>query len=155
MTRGVLLRDRRQYYLAFQGSDTAPNVVGDPSPNLTSAERWTPVSGMIYAFDRATGALNWNSKALSQVLLLDHFEESPVLLLSATVQRQGPAGPGCAQVTQATSTRSIDKRTGKVLYRKELPNANNPFIDMEIDVRTGTIDLIGAVLILRHYLKAR
>ena len=52
---------------------------------------------MIYAFDRATGAFNWNSKALSQVLLLDHFEESPVLLLSATVQRQGPGGPAGAR----------------------------------------------------------
>ena len=155
VTRGVLLRDRTQYYLVFEGSDTAPNVVGDPSPNLNPAERWTPVSGMIYAFDRATGALNWNSKALSQVLLLDHFEESPVLLLSATVQRQGPGGPGGAQVTQATSTRSIDKRTGKVIYRKELANANNPFIGLEIDVRTGTIDLIGAALKLRHYLNGR
>ena len=37
VTRGMLLRDRTQYYLAFQGSDTAPNVVGDPSPNLP---RW-------------------------------------------------------------------------------------------------------------------
>ena len=97
VTRGVLLRDRTQYYLAFQGSDTAPNVVGDPNPNLIPLEKWTPVSGMIYAFDRATGAFNWNSKALSQVLLLDHFEESPVLLLSATVQRQGPGGPGGAR----------------------------------------------------------
>ena len=58
-------------------------------------------------------------------------------------------------MTQATSTRSIDKRTGKVLYRKELANANNPFIGLEIDVRTGTIDLIGGTLKLRHYLDAR
>jgi len=154
-TRGMLLRDRTQYYLAFQGSDTAPNVVGDPVPNLNPVERWTPVSGMIYAFDRATGALNWDSKALSQVLLLDHFEESPVLLLSAAIQRQGPGGPGGAQVTGAITTRSIDKRTGKVLYRKELANANNPFGALEIDVRTGTIDLIGGAMKLRHYLDAR
>ena len=54
---------------------------------------------------------------------------------------------------QVTSTRSIDKRTGKVLYRKELTNTNNPFYGLEIDVRTGTIDLINSTMKLRHYLE--
>ena len=79
-------------------ADVATNVVGDPSPNISGSVKWTEVSGMIYAFDRTTGALNWNSKALSQSLLLDHFEESPVLLLtpcnSARSRRPRPA-PRC------------------------------------------------------------
>ena len=153
VTRGMLLRDRTQYYLAFQSSDTAPGVVGDPGPNINGPIKWTEVSGMIYAFDRATGARNWYTRALSQTLLLDHFEESPVLLLTAMQQRQTAGAPGGATV-QVVSTRSIDKQTGSIRYRKELPNPSNPFYAVEIDVRTGTIDLIGAAMKLRHYLDA-
>ena len=154
VTRGILLRDRTQYYLAFQSSDAAATVVGDPSPYISGPFKWTEVSGMIYAFDRTTGARNWYTRALSQTLLLDHFEESPVLLLTAVQQRQMAGAPGGATV-QVVSTRSIDKQTGSIRYRRELPNPNNPFYAVEIDVRSGTIDLIGNTMKLRHYLDAK
>ena len=56
-----------------------------------------------------------------------------------------PGGRARAAATmQVASMRSIDKRTGKVLYRKEQVNSTNMFTGLEIDVRTGTIDLISA-----------
>ena len=89
------------------------------------------------------------------MLLLDRFEESPVLLLSALQQRPIPGVP-LGNVVQMTSTCSIDKRTGKVLYRQELPDNNNPdqFYLLDVDVRTGTVDLINSSMKLHHTIEA-
>jgi hypothetical protein len=113
----------------------------------------TAVNGMIYAFDRTTGELHWHSRALGQCLVLDYFEESPVLLMTAVQQRQPPGAPG-GNPSMAYCTRSIDKRTGKVLYRKEIINNPDPYYGLEMNVRTGAIDLISNATRLRHYIDA-
>jgi hypothetical protein len=90
---------------------------------------------------------------LAQTLVLDHFEESPVLLMTAVQQRQSLAIPGGNPI-QAFCTRSIDKRTGKVVYRKEIINNPDPYYGLEMNVRTGAIDLISTSTRLRHYIEA-
>jgi outer membrane protein assembly factor BamB len=150
LVRGMLLRDRTQFYLAFQGP---PEGSGDPYAALGAPVKTTEVNGMIYAFDRATGEQHWVSRALAQMLVLDHFNESPVLLMTAVQQRQAPGAPG-GNPLQVSCTRSIDKKTGKVLYRKEIINNPDPYFGLEINVRTGTIDLISANTRLRHYIEA-
>ncbi len=161
LVRGMLLRDRTQYYVALQ---TLPGpkaiAVGDPSPNFIGSIRFTEVNGVIRAFDRETGGLNWvtNAPIEEQILLLDSFEESPVLLMTAIQIRQPPAGPGVpgGNQVQVSCTRSIDKRTGKVLYRKELNDANNApdqFYLLQVDARTGTVDLVNANMRLRHVIE--
>jgi hypothetical protein len=152
LVRGMLLRDRTQFYLALQGPPEG-NVAGDPYASLNAPVKTTEVNGMIYAFDRATGDLHWHSRALAQMLVLDHFEESPVLLMTAVQQRQLPGVPG-GNPSQASCTRSIDKRTGKVLYRKEIINNPDPYYGLEMNVRTGAIDLISTTTRLRHYIEA-
>jgi outer membrane protein assembly factor BamB len=151
LVRGMLLRDRTQFYLALQGPPEG-TVAGDPYPPLNPPVKTTEVNGMIYAFDRFTGELHWHSRALSQMLVLDHFEESPVLLMTAVQQRPTPGAPGGNPI-QASCTRSIDKRTGKVLYRKEIINNPDPYYGLEMNVRTGAIDLISANTRLRHYIE--
>jgi hypothetical protein len=156
--RGILLRDRTQYYVALQTQPGAKAVVvGDPSPNFSIPVKTVIVNGMIYAFDRTTGELNWATiePIEAQSLLLDYFEESPVLLMTALQARQQPGAPSGNQV-QFVAIRSIDKQTGKAVYRKEFMNNNNPdpFYSIEMNVRTGTIDLVNSTSQLRHTLEA-
>ncbi len=152
LVRGMLLRDRTQFYLALQGPPEG-NIAGDPYPAFTMPVKTTVVNGMIYAFDRFTGDLHWHSRAIAQCLVLDYFEQSPVLLMTAVQQCQMPGAPGGNPI-QAFCTRSIDKRTGKVLYRKEIINNPYPYYGLEMNVRTGAIDLISTATRLRHYIDA-
>ena len=161
LVRGMLLRDRTQYYVALQTQPGPKAVaVGDPTPNFIGSIRSTEVNGVIYAFDRATGGLSWatNAPVEEQMLLLDSFEESPVLLMTALQVRQPPAFPGVpgGNQVQVSCTRSIDKRTGKVLYRKEQNDANNApdqFYLLEVNARTGTVDLVNSNMRLRHVIE--
>ncbi len=153
----TLLRDRTQYYVVLQvPPDPKAAAVGLVGPNFVGPIKTLQVNGMIYAFDRADGRLNWATDAPieQQQLLLDSFEESPVLLMTVNQQRQLPGLPG-GNVTGVTVTRSIDKRTGKVVYRKEINNDNNPeqFYLLEVNARTGTVDLVSASTRLRHMIE--
>ena len=152
LVRGMLLRNRTQFYLALQGPPEG-NVMGDPYPTFSTPVKTTEVNGMIYAFDRFTGELHWQSRALAQCLVLDYFEESPVLLMTAVQQRQAAGAPGGNPI-QAFCTRSIDKKTGKVLFQNEIKNNPEPFYSLEMNNRTGAIDLISASMRLRHYIEA-
>ena len=131
LVRGMLLRDRTQYYVALQ---TLPGpkavAVGDPAPNFIGTIKFTEVNGMIYAFDRATGSRNWATNGPIE----DRVSPAGLVRGVAGAADDGPAGaasrracraaPGGNQI-QVACTRSIDKRTGKVLYRKEQADDNN------------------------------
>jgi hypothetical protein len=154
LVRGMLLRDRTHYYVALQVPPGGGAVVqGDPGVNFTGPVRSTEVNGVIYAFDRSTHAVAWKSVPVeAQQLLLDHFEESPVLLMTAQQQRQLPgAAPG--QITPVAVTCSIDKKTGLMRFRKEVTANIDPYFALEINVRTGTVDLVNNTTRLRHYIE--
>jgi outer membrane protein assembly factor BamB len=146
---GTLLRDRTQYYLAFQGPNDmgAAMMFGDPGPIVMGMSA-TPVNGMLYAFDRASGELCWHSKLLNQAILLERFDDLPVLLCTAMTYRTLPGGNGFP----VTLVRSLDKHTGKIRYNREIPNFNQNefFHSIQVDARAGTIDLIGNTLKVRH-----
>jgi outer membrane protein assembly factor BamB len=144
--RGTLLRDRTQVYLAFQGpNDGALNTVDGPNPNVVGLPT-VPVNGMLYAFDRQTGELRWHSRVPPQTIVLECFDDLPVLLFTAQVIRSFPPGLNMAVMT----LRSIDKHTGKVRFNREYTNVVDSFHTLRVDVRTGTIDLIGSSIKLRH-----
>jgi hypothetical protein len=154
LMRGMVLRDRSHYYVALQ-TQLGPGAVaiGDPNLAFSVPVKATEVNGMIYAFDRSTGEMRWTSRAESQMLLLDHFEESPILLLTAVQQRPMPGAPAGNQIS-VSCTRSIEKRTGKVLYREEVVNNPDPFYAYEFDARTGAVDLISTAMRLRHIVES-
>jgi outer membrane protein assembly factor BamB/tetratricopeptide (TPR) repeat protein len=144
--KGTLLRDRTQIYLAFQGpNDGAANTVGDFNPNVVNLPV-VPVNGMLYAFDRATGELRWHSRVAAQMIVLERFEDLPVLLFTAQVMRTLPPGLNLPVMT----LRSIDKHTGKVRFNREYTNVMDGFHTLRVDARTGAIDLIGSSIRLRH-----
>jgi outer membrane protein assembly factor BamB len=144
--KGTLLRDRTQVYLAFQGpNDGAADMLDGPYPNVQGLPT-VPVNGMLYAFDRQTGELRWHSRVPAQTIVLERFDDLPVLLFTAQVMRPMPQQGGMP----ALVLRSIDKHTGKVRYNREYANIADSFHTLRVDAHTGTIDLIGGNIKLRH-----
>ena len=114
--------------------------------------RSAPVNGVVYAFDKASGRMDWYVHVSTQMILLEQFQQLPMLLFSSNYK--APAGaPG--NIANVTATLSIDKRTGKRIWDRhgestQPPTAKGPFYALQIDAKSGTIDLIAASYRLRH-----
>jgi outer membrane protein assembly factor BamB len=149
-----LLEDSERYYIACQRTmDAGANPWGGPYPNVMNGMRCVHVNGKIYAFYRDTGKLHWKAEALGQMLVLDQFQDVPVLLFTATQRRPMNVGGNVRNgIQQVAVTRSIEKRTGKLLWDKEYPNQSLQFSALQTNLQAGTIDLLGYNLTLRHYL---
>lgn len=143
-----LLRDSDLVYVAINGQiNQQQNPWGGPWPNVMNGIRGLPVNGKFYAFNAANGKLQWKTDVSNQVVLLEQFKEMPIILFSARSQRLVNGS-----VMQATATRSIAKRTGKLLYEKEFHNSGTQFHTLNSDFRNGTIDLISYNMKIQHYL---
>lgn len=150
---GHLLIDGERFFIALHGPmDPEWKIVDEPNGNFRSGLSAVPVCGMLYAFGRDRGELRWFTWLPPQMLLLDSFEQLPIVLCSGVTARVNPTDPG--NTVAGASTRSIDKRTGKVLYNREAV-AGDPFHTLHIDRRDGTIDLVSVNQIVRHTPRAR
>jgi outer membrane protein assembly factor BamB len=144
---GFLLDDAGQYFVVLNKA----NDGGAPSSNFVNM-RSSPVNGLVYAFDKPTGRMDWYVQVTTQMILLEQFQQLPVLLFSANYK--APAG-GPGRVANLTATMSIDKRTGKRLWvssgeSTQPPYARGAFYALRIDNKSGTIDLVAASYRLRH-----
>jgi outer membrane protein assembly factor BamB/tetratricopeptide (TPR) repeat protein len=140
-----LFQDRMHYYLMLnretRGRD---DVTGPALPNAVGGLRCLPANGFLYAFQRDSGALHWASEVKTQHLILERFEESPLILFSAVVQRAKTPGP-------VFTVASIDKHTGKALWpAKDYAPITSPVHMVQINPATGTIDLITRQWKMRH-----
>lgn len=145
-----LLHDRLNFYLAINGpNDANVNLRGGPWSNLVpgSGIRALPVNGEVYAFERDSGALRWRASVPQQMLVLEHFADLPIMLFTA--QRWGGAGGNRFPVT---AVKSIDKRTGKLLYDPPEMVNGTQFYALNLDLRAGRIDLLGYNIRVTHYL---
>jgi outer membrane protein assembly factor BamB len=142
----TLLRDRVQWYLAINGPRDA-NVgpwVGPFSNFLPSTGyRSVPVNGKVYAFDRATGAVKWETIELPlQMLVPEQFRDLPFLLLTSRYTKVAGAGPN-RWATPSAALTVVDKRSGKLLKdEKDLSNAQQ-FHTLRIDLREGKVELVS------------
>jgi hypothetical protein len=130
-----LLQDRFQFYLAINNTaDNPANRWGGPWPNVTpySGLRSVLVNGLVYAFLQSNGKMMWYYEVSGQALVLDQFEELPVLLFTS---RSMDPNRGY----QYTAARSLDKRTGKLLYDSSNNNGQQ-FHALTVDPRLGKID---------------
>jgi outer membrane protein assembly factor BamB len=138
-----LLADRDSVYLACVGP-TSPDIApfGGVRPNLMPGTglRAVPVNGEVYAFARSTGKPRWWAEMPNQMLVLDHFEDLPVLLFTAAYQKWVVDGKS-RQVQQVAAAQAIDKRTGKPLYRNESLPHGNQFHTLKVDAAKGRVDL--------------
>jgi outer membrane protein assembly factor BamB/tetratricopeptide (TPR) repeat protein len=149
-----LLLDNQQFYLVIQRTpDAQANPWGNNVwQNVGNGLRWIMVNGKVYAFDRQTGKTNWWALVPNQMLIMDQFQDMPMLLFTA--QYNKAANPGQArQVPQHfAGVKSIDKRTGKLLWDKEYPQHSQQFYALQANLQAGTIDFACFNMRIQHYL---
>jgi outer membrane protein assembly factor BamB len=168
--RPLLLKDAKHFYVALNKPTNQQVVAGGiVSNNFSNGLRCAPVNGWVVAFHRddgeqgekdrvyrwKKGEIHWHSYApiANQMIVLEQFENLPVLLFSARyneIVRGGLGGQRWVSVTQ-----SIDKRTGKMIYDPIQPRLNNgvspQFYAFQLDLKEGTINFIGYNGSLQHY----
>jgi hypothetical protein len=149
-----LLQDSLHFYVAVHGpSDPNQNPFGGPWSNLIpgSGIRTFPVNGMFYAIKRDTGEINWHNPVEQQMVILEHFQDMPMVLFTSRYQKWGGGGVNRFPV-QACAVKSIDKVTGKLLFdQREIPNGTQ-FHALNLDLRGGRIDFVGFNMKIIHYL---
>jgi hypothetical protein len=142
-----LLADGQRFYVACRRpTDPKARLSGDPYGGALGMNS-VAVNGWVYAFDRANGEVLWWNEVKNQQLLLEQFEELPIVLFVAGLNRESSPG----NVAQSMSVYSIDKGTGKRLMIKEFGGVNTMFHALQVDPRAHTIDLVSSVLRVRHY----
>jgi outer membrane protein assembly factor BamB len=147
---GLLLQDSKQYYVILnRPSEKKPDVDG-PYSNVV-VMRTAHVNGAVHAFHRQTGELNWYKRVANQIVLLERFEDLPMVVFTGRFNRL--VNPG-GYATQVAATASIDKRTGKWLLPEagfQPAHSQGQYFAVAIDRRAGTFDLIAPSMKLRHY----
>ena len=147
-----LLQDRELYYLVFNNL-SQPAAPGNfqQMMGMNAPHNLRPLSanGNVYAFERSTGKLRWRNELVNQSIVLDHFNDLPVLICTPRFQdammnrlNNGPA----------PSTKSFDKRTGKLVYDGR-DNGQMQFYSVNVDLRAKTVDLLGGGIKLHYYLE--
>lgn len=151
-----LLHDGRDFFVACNGP-ADPNLMafGGLQTNLMAGAglRALPVNGAVYCFDGATSKMRWYAIVPNQMIVLEQFQDMPMVLFTSRYQKWQINGPA-RNVVQVVSVKSIDKRTGKLLYDNDnVPNGMN-FHALNIDMRAGRIDFIGYQMKITHWLNA-
>ncbi len=149
-----LLADADYFYVAcVKPTDGNITAFGGVRSNLMpgTGMRALPVNGEVYAFAKGGTKYKWYASMPDQMLVLDRFEELPVLLFTSTYQ-QWVINGAARHVKQETKAASIEKRTGKRLYdNPNLPNGMQ-FHTLHVDARAGTVDFTGYQLKITHHL---
>jgi outer membrane protein assembly factor BamB len=157
VNEGWLLEDGNQIYVALnRKGDDGGGLPPGYSTNF-SGMRTMRVNGTVYAFHRDTGKRNWYYHAVNQRLLVEQFQELPMLVFSAHFSRPANAA---GNMIRGVETLSIDKRSGKRLYSKKEEGGYSlymagPFHTLRVDPALGIVDLTAPKHTLRHYVGSR
>jgi len=140
-----LVSDPDYIFLAVNGP-ADPNVPpwgGGLQTNVLpqSGLRTVPVNGMVYAFSRKTGEINWYNPVENQHLVLSQFNEVPMLLFTARYQYLSPPPMRVAQWRY--TARAIAKHNGKLWYFNDTLPPGMFFQALTMDHRSGKVEFIG------------
>jgi outer membrane protein assembly factor BamB/tetratricopeptide (TPR) repeat protein len=148
-----LLADGQNIYLALHASNPAnpPQIWPNLQPN--TGLHGITVNGMVYAFNRRTGKINWFNQVENQQLVLEQWKEMPVLLFTArfNVVNNGMAMRGFVNGNQmgTIGVEAYDKTTGKLVYRQpttdkpQLNSQSGPIYAVNNDAQAGKIEMIS------------
>ncbi len=103
--------------------------------------RLLPANGDVYAFDRQTGKLAWRNNLVNQLMILDRFEELPMVIFTSRFNRLVNIA-NARSVVATVGLKGYDKRTGKLIVDKDLGQQSQPFHGFVVDVRQGRLDLM-------------
>jgi tetratricopeptide (TPR) repeat protein len=157
-----LLSDRQYYYFASQTTTQNGQLQLASAIRSDRGMREVPVNGYLHAFSRRDGSY-WNSHIDEPLhLLLEQFQDLPLVLLTARPFDQNAAlglppgvrirGGGMTGNPREIRVLSIHKGTGKVVCNEKLP-ANNTtnFFAVRIDPRANTVELLSEQWRIIHY----
>lgn len=115
-----------------------------------------PVHGMVYAISKETGQIRWQRQIKNQQLIIDRFDDLPMLLMYSqtqeeTQQPQGNRRNMVVGVTYMTRVQALDKRDGRFVEKYDGSPAEEPYAsnmisslyDIKIDANAGRVELIG------------
>jgi outer membrane protein assembly factor BamB len=164
----LLLADAERFYVCLNQPVEATRVAaGRLHNNFNNAVRCDTVNGWVVALHRKAGGrqagdrtitwkagdLAWHSHTpvTNQLVVLEQFDELPVLLFTARYPEMINGGAGGSR--WQSMTQSIHKRTGKWVYHPgaEASNGSPQYFAYDVDSRAGTISLIGLTGIVQHY----
>jgi len=129
-----LLADGERYYLLLNNNRQSANRA-NYYYGYTPI-RWVQVNGSVYCFEKATAKRTWvlDRQFDGLSLVLDRFDELPVLIAASYVQEDNNG-------LQAYKVAVVDKKLGKLRFVRSL-DANGPFQAMVSDPKTGATELI-------------
>lgn len=164
----LLLADRDRFYVVLNQPIDANKVAkGALYNNFNNGVRCLPVNGWIAAFQRRpgktaagadykAGAMAWHSSKRidNQLMIVEQFDLLPVLLFS--VRYNELIGGGAQGNRWISASASLHKAHGKLVYdsgERQPPNLNNAQFDaFNLDLKAGTINMIGYSGTLQHYI---
>ncbi|MCI0462193.1 MAG: hypothetical protein L0Z62_35015 [Gemmataceae bacterium] len=158
LQKPLLLEDSERFYVALNTPVNNNKVAGGIlANNFANGLRCGVVNGWFCCFEKKTGEFLWHleSRTDNQMIILEQFRSLPVLLFSVRYTEMGNRGPGVGGPARNISyTGSADKETGKVIWWPETPRPNNgnaQFYAFTIDMKAGTINMIGYNGTVQHY----
>jgi len=141
-----LFSDTSMHYLALNRPTTLQkDLVGAVRPGVGANTRTAAVNGKVYAFDRTSGKVRWYANVANQVLVLDQFNKMGILLFAARSNR-----PVNQMDHFVVTVKSIDKRSGRLLFEKEYPFQGKLFNVITNNSRGGSVELVRQDLQIVH-----
>jgi outer membrane protein assembly factor BamB len=166
----LLLADRDHFYVALNRPADAQRVAGIVNSNFSNGLDCAPVNGWFLAFHRKGGqraeggeVLKWKAGELhwhscdplhNQMVVLEQFDSLPVVIFTSRFMEQIKVNGGFAGQRWVSATQSVDRRTGKMVYDPLTPrgsNGNPHFYAFNVDLKDGTINMIGFTGTVQHY----
>jgi outer membrane protein assembly factor BamB/tetratricopeptide (TPR) repeat protein len=145
----ALISDPDYFFVAVNGPPD-PNLVpwaGGVQSNLmpNAGLRSVPVNGMVYCFERKTGKINWYNPVQNQHMVLSMFDELPAVIFTSRYQLWIGNPPARSSVNKSQA-RVMAKHNGKLWYDEENVPFNMYFHALNMDHRTGKMELVGGNL---------
>src|SRR5262249_42151630 len=97
--------------------------------------------GQLYCYEIASGELNWYNDASNQMIVLDNFEELPMVQLTSRYQKR----VNQFNSQQVIAIRTYNKQTGKLLFEREDSGSvyQQQFHALKVDSRNRKAELIN------------
>jgi hypothetical protein len=137
-----LVADAGNIYLVSQKNEDNPNGAMGLQPNFMGqvGVRYLRANGEVYAFRRETGKLAWRNHVSNQLMIMEQFQNLPMIIFSSRFNRL-EMGPNNRTVITQVAIKAYDKRTGKLIFDKESRGGSPLFNAFKVDLRGGRLDL--------------
>jgi outer membrane protein assembly factor BamB len=159
LVKPVLLRDSEYFYVALNQPIDATKIAGGVvSSNFNNGLRCQPVNGWFCCIDaKGTFVYHLSEEIKNHMIVVEHFRHLPVLIFSSRHTRtQFQPGVGQQQTVWRTLVFSKNEE-GRAIYwgpnskgvkkeddeEEKAPSATAKFSGFAVDVKNGTINLIG------------